>query len=102
MLDKLSTEDFTKHLNSFFYLSIDSGEQVEAELIEVTELGTSNAPVIGDKRRRPFSVIFSGPPQPVLPQGIYELKHAEMEPLSLFIVPIGPDKEGMRYEAVLN
>lgn len=102
MLDRLSADDFTEHLNSIFHLSSDSGEQVEAELVEVTELGTSDAPVDGNKRRRPFSVVFSGPPQPVLPQGIHTLQHAEMEPLSLFVVPIGPDKKGMRYEAVFN
>ena len=102
MLDKLSTDDFTKHLNSIFYLSSDSGEQVEAELIEVTELGTSDTSVAGNKIRRPFSIVFSGPPQPVLPQGIHKVQHAEMEPLSLFVVPIGLGKKGMRYEAVFN
>jgi hypothetical protein len=102
MLDKLSADDFTKYLNGTFYLSSDSGERVEAELIEVTEIGTSEASVGSNKRRNPFSIVFSGPPQPVLPQGIHALQHAELGPLSLFIVPIGSDKKGMRYEAVFN
>jgi hypothetical protein len=36
---------------------------------------------------------------PVLPQGIQRLSHAELGELDLFLVPIGPDAQGMRYEA---
>jgi hypothetical protein len=102
MLDKLSANDFLKYLNGTFYLSSDSGERIEAELIEVTEIGTSEAPVDSNKKRNPFSIVFSGPPQPVLPQGMHALQHTEMGLLSLFVVPIGTDKKGMRYEAVFN
>ena len=102
MLDKLAASDFSEHVNSVFQLSSNSGDQVEVELKEVTELGTKESSVDGNTRRRPFSIVFSGPQQPVLPQGIYELRHANMESLSLFVVPIGPDEKGMRYEAVFN
>jgi hypothetical protein len=102
MLNKLAASDFIKHLNSFFQLSSDSGVQIEAELIEVTDLRINESSVDGNIRRHPFSVVFTGPLQPLLPQGTYQLKHAEMEPLLLFLVPIGPDNKGMRYEAVFN
>ena len=36
------------------------------------------------------------------PRNIYEIEHEKMGALSLFIVPIGPDGEGLRYEAVFN
>jgi hypothetical protein len=35
----------------------------------------------------------------VLPQGSYPLGHQELDGLELFLVPIGPDSLGMRYEA---
>ena len=40
--------------------------------------------------------------EPDLPQGMYDIEHEELRTLSLFMVPIGPDREGMGYEAVFN
>jgi hypothetical protein len=37
-----------------------------------------------------------------LPQQIYLLKHAELGALSLFLVPVGLDEQGARYEAIIN
>jgi hypothetical protein len=47
-------------------------------------------------------LLFRGPRTPVLPQRIYRLEHAVMGPLEIFLVPIGPDAEGMRYQAVFT
>lgn len=49
--------------------------------------------------RQQFSLVFRGPLDPFLPQGIYRLEHSELAAMDLFLVPIGPDSEGMRYEA---
>jgi hypothetical protein len=41
--------------------------------------------------------------EPVLQQQIYRLEcEGLVESLDLFLVPIGPDANGMRYEAVFN
>jgi hypothetical protein len=48
-----------------------------------------------------FTVLFRGPPQPVLPQGLYALKNGE-EVREIFIVPIASLPDGARYEAVFN
>lgn len=69
-----------------------------AELVEVTDLAAT-AP---DGVRAPFSVVFSGPSEPVLPQGIHTVEHEQLGTLELFLVPIGPGEEGMRYEAVFG
>jgi hypothetical protein len=37
---------------------------------------------------------------PPLPQHIYALEHTSLGKLELFLVPIGPDERGMRYQAV--
>ena len=72
------------------------------ELIEVTEPGS--APIADETapKRRPFSIVLRGPMDALLPQNIYEVEHEEMGALSIFMVPIGPDREGMRYEAVFS
>ena len=46
------------------------------------------------------NIAHSGPQQPLLPQNTYGIEHKELGTLSIFIVPIGLDAEGMRYEAV--
>ena len=49
-----------------------------------------------------YSLIFHGPLDPVVAQQIVTLEHAEMGELSLFVVPVGPDGDAMRYQATVN
>ncbi len=42
------------------------------------------------------------PAESHLEQAIYALEHAEMGMLELFLVPLGPHEDGMRYEAVFT
>ena len=97
MLDKLTSADFSPHLNQTF--RIRAGElTLEVELISVEERGAAHSP----NARKPFSIIFRGPLEPILPQMIYKIKHGEIGALDLFIVPIGPDEHGMCYQAVFS
>jgi len=83
-----------------------SPASVEAELVEVTEHAASALGAL----RAPFSVLFHGPLQPVMAQGIYRVEHEQLGALDLFIVPVGPDEPAgpgqaptaMRYEAVFG
>jgi hypothetical protein len=52
--------------------------------------------------REQFSLVFREPSGVVLPQMIYRVEHDELGAFELFLVPIGPDAEGMRYEAVFT
>gem|GEM_PF-1384685 len=52
--------------------------------------------------REAYSLLFLGPPQPVLPQRIYSLGHAGMGELKIFLVPIGYQQDGIGYEAVFT
>ena len=91
-----SLADFTRHLNQAF--TLDLGEQaIAAELIEARSLGAA-AP----GEREPFSLVFRIASSSVVPQRIYTLHHAELGDLEIFLVPIGPDDEGMRLEAVFT
>ncbi len=99
MLDKLTQEDFAKHLNQCFRLRSEAGD-LQLELIEATAIRTNGEPP--DGKRAPFSVVFRGPKEVPLAQMIYDIEHQDMGSLPLFMVPIGPDDQGMLYEVVFN
>ena len=100
MLGTLRSTDFAEYLNEKFKISAESVESVETELINVTELGPEAGPEAGG--RRPFSIVFRGPEETYLAQGIYKVEHEKMGTLDLFLVPIGPDKVGMLFEVLFN
>jgi hypothetical protein len=109
MLDKLTSADFAPCLHQTFRLypgplaadGAPTGDPLQVELLSVTELG--EAPPAGyPLRRRPFSLVFRAATTRHLPQRIYALEHAALGRLDLFLVPIGPDQLGMRYEAVFT
>jgi hypothetical protein len=101
VLDKLTSGDFVKYINETFRLKLEGSEPLEVELIQVTELG-SDMEEDKNRKRRPFSIIFRGPTDRYLPQSIYPLEHPHMGTLDIFLVPIGPDNKGMRFEAVFT
>lgn len=100
MLDKLSSRDFAPYLNQEFRIHLDSSRMLEAELVDVAELGSTSKRQPASTERPAFSIVFRGPKDIVLAQRIYRLEHEEMGQLDLFLVPIGPDEEGMLYEAL--
>lgn len=99
MLDKLQIADFARHLNQTFRIHVETPEPLAAELIEVSQMGSRPE---GEEWRQAFSVVFRGPAEPILPQRIYRVEHEELGSLDLFLVPLGPDKVGVRYEAVFT
>ena len=96
MLETLTRDDLAPYLNQKFQLSNEDHPIFEVEMIEAEEMpGTAS-------QRKPFSVIFLAPAEPLLEQAIYSLSHQEIGPLDLFLVPLGPFREGMKYEAVFT
>lgn len=51
------------------------------------------------RQRRQFSLHFDGPLDQALPQGTYVLHHESLGDLDVFLVPLGPADDTMRYEA---
>lgn len=58
--------------------------------------------LIGRSVAAPFALLFYGPGERLLPQRIYRLEHATLGAFDLFIVPLGPDAQGLRYEAIFT
>jgi hypothetical protein len=98
-LKTLTHAQFESCVHQPFHIDGKNAGPIEAELIEVETRGVLDP---GIQRRRPFSVIFRGPMEPILPQSIYAMKNEILGNLEVFLVPIGPDKHGMRYEAVFS
>jgi hypothetical protein len=96
--DVVTAETFAGRLGERFSMELDGGVEQDVELIELTRLG--DQPTGGS--RAPFSIVFRGPAGPVAPQRIYRFRHAELGELELFVVPIGADGEGVRYEAIFT
>jgi hypothetical protein len=99
MLEQLTGAGFLPYLHQTFTIYLDDQSPYPLELVSVQELGEAYQP----GSRRPFSLVFSNPRQDAfLPQRIYPLEHPEMGSLELFLVPLGTDKNGMRYEAIFT
>ena len=95
----LTEEEFSKHVNTLFCLNLAAEAQVDLELVQVK--GYLKNPGDQDGMER-FSLFFKGPGKPHLPQSTYSLSHEGMGTIDLFLVPIGRDGDGLRYEAVFN
>ena len=98
-LNALTIENFQVCLNQFFVVAVTEGHSLELELIQVKQQGVLN-PEVGT--RQPFSVLFRGPLEPMLPQQLYRVDNVEFGSHDLFLVPIGPDERGMLYDATFN
>jgi hypothetical protein len=94
----LTEIEFSKHLNTKFRAGLDP-DAVDLELVVVK--GYLARP--GDQERMErFSIFFTGPAKPLLAQNTYSLSHDAMGTFDIFLVPVKPDGEGCRYEAVFN
>ena len=88
---------FAAQINSMFRIQSKQAKPVEVKLIEVKDTGP-----IPDQQsgRECFSLLFIG--QPRLRQDTYAIDHAALGKFTLLLVPVGKDKKGSYYEAVIN
>ena len=91
----LTHDTFAKLLHAKFSVAVDLSEQLELQLDEVSELRLSD-------RQEQFSLVFRGPNETFLGQGLRRLNHERMGEFDLFLVPISQDAHGYRYESVFN
>ncbi|MDX6481055.1 MAG: hypothetical protein QOG85_1565 [Gaiellaceae bacterium] len=97
MLEAFTLSTFADRLGDTFVVG-EGSDALETRLVEAASLG----PASGEDGR-PFSLVFVGPLDPILPQQIYRFEHEALDSFELFIVPIGPDEsDGMQYEAVFS
>jgi hypothetical protein len=92
-LAEATADDFLPHLGSSFAVTGTDQPPFELSLELVQTQGTAAG-------GRPFSLLFRGGPNPPVPQAIWRLDNVSLGSLDLFLVPLGPDTDGQRYEAV--
>lgn len=91
----VTVETFAPRVGESFRLAADEGSG-DLTLVECERLGGSVL------EREPFSLVFLGPREPILPQKIYRLAHDDLGALDIFLVPISQDAEGARYQAIFT
>ena len=95
MLNQISKAAFAEQVKTKFRAQAADLPAFDLELTEVAEYTAS--PVIEQ-----FSLFFLGPPEAPAWQGMYHLTHDQLGALEVFLVPVGRDQAGVRYEAVFN
>jgi hypothetical protein len=99
MSARLTAEDFRQHVGTKFGVRVQTPRPFELELSEVKEYVPQSNEQDGMER---FSLFFYGPGDILLKQGTFTLEHPTMGEVLLFIVPVGQDPQGFRYEVVFN
>lgn len=87
---------FAPRVGEMFRAKLDADVDVELELTETNEAKGANRP------DHAFSITFRGPLERPLAQGTYELEHAVLGSLPIFLVPIAQQEGGFLYEAVFT
>src|SRR5215204_1451266 len=95
MSEQLKIEDFSKYLDTKFKVYRSDDEVFEAELVGVFDLRN-------DDVLQTFSVEFLIPDEFGQEQRIYKIEHPELGAIELFIVPVGQNDSGLRFEAIFN
>lgn len=99
MLQDLTAATFETLVGTKFRIALGDGGVLELVLSQVERHEAHPGP-----RTQPFSALFHSPAEAkrFLPQQTYLLEHETLGKLEIFLVPLGPDPQGMRYEAVFN
>ena len=95
MLEKLTRDVFARHLHTHF--QVEDGVASSA-VMELVEARVAPAP----PGYEAFSIVFCGPSDPLLSQGMHRFRHNAIGTFDLFTVPIRRDQHGLYYEAVFN
>lgn len=99
MIETFTHATFADRVGEPFPIRLEDGTTIETRL---TGARTWGEELVRGQDRVPFTLTFRGPREPVLPQRIYNMEHEGVGAFAIFLVPVGPDAEGMQYEAVFT
>jgi hypothetical protein len=102
MLETFTIDTFSPHVGETFQ-AFYKDASLELTLQSANAYGTESAQEWSRASgRTPFSLVFTGPLDPNIQQGMYRVEHAELGAFELFLVPIGANAQAMRYEAIFT
>lgn len=100
-MNRLSYTDFEAGINQTFLVHYGGDETLPVSLIEVNLWGLS-ADNDAPGGFQPFALIFQSTITSYLTQATYRVSHESLGEQEMFLVPIGPNSVGMRYEATFS
>lgn len=95
MSEIFTLEMFEGQLNTTFQMHYGDSQAADLQLIGAKDVGSS-------ERQKQFSLVFKGPYEAPILQGVYRVDHDKLGNLDLFLVPISRDQSGVCYEAIFN
>jgi hypothetical protein len=99
MTEQLTAEHFLPHVGKTFRVR-DGRHSLTLAQVE-TDQGRGAAAQAG--MRRPFNLIFRGPPRDVLPEGLYTLTVDDGPDFALYVMPIHtPAQDRQDYQSLFN
>lgn len=94
----LKVDDVRPLLNQKVIIRFSDSHQLSAEVIDVSTLKN-----FANSNVEPFSfTLRTEQKNEYFPQAIYTIEHPSKGDLALFMVPIGFDAEGMKYEIIFS
>ena len=97
-LSLLKASDFATNLNGQVFIRFAKDVRLSAELIEIIER-RNDSPL----ERTPFFIVFRTKQEDrYYKQGLYTVELPQKGELPIFLVPLGSDDKGMKYEAVFS
>lgn len=91
MLDHLSLEAFSAHLNTSFHVP---DAHITLTLVEANDISRANM--------RAYELILRGPLDPILAPDTHLFRHAAMGDMALFISPFQQDADGTLYHITFS
>ncbi len=95
----VTKQTFEQLQDKTFNIAFNPETQLACQLIEVKGI---NSHTLEQGQPEPFSLVFETPGDLVFEQNTYLVKNIDIEEFPLFLVPIGADEKGVRYEAVFT
>ena len=96
-MEQLIAETFLPHVGEVFHVIVSDTHELRVALTEVARLPGGGLPPL---RSEPFALVFHAKAGATLPQGMYRMEHPALHPFDCFLVPLGPDDHGVRFEAI--
>jgi len=101
-LDQLSYAAFAEMVRTKCHVLLGPGNSLEVELAAVSSQRLAPTGRPGGLTFEQFNLVFVGPVDRLLPQHIYLIEAASIGRFELFLVPVGREADGIRYEATFN
>ena len=101
-LEQLRFESFAGLVKTTFRVWISDQDALDMELSDATPPRVAATGGTNSPRYENFALELRGPADRLLPQRIYLFESAAIGQFELFIVPVGRDQNGTRYQATFN